>query len=129
MAVTVPMAKKRILAVDDDAAFREFLSAFLKDTDCTSVITAGAAAFKQAYAELDPTVVILDMVMPETDGFELMQWLVEQGYGARVVLVTGFSTRYAKMAETLGIDRGLSEVITLAKPVRLATLRQALDID
>lgn len=129
IAVTVPMTEKRILAIDDDAAFREFLSTVLKDADCTSMITAGAAAFKQAYAELGPTVVVLDMVMPETDGFELMQWLVEQGYGAKVVLVTGFNTRYAKMAETLGTDRGLSDVITLPKPIQLAELRRALDIN
>jgi DNA-binding NtrC family response regulator len=127
--VTVPMTEKRILAIDDDAAFREFLSTVLTDTDCTSMITAGAAAFKEAYAELDPTVVVLDMVMPETDGFELMHWLVEQGYDSRVVLITGFSTRYAKMAETLGTDRGLSDVISLPKPIQLAELRRALDIN
>ena len=123
------MVEKRILAIDDDAAFREFLSTLLEDTDSASKITASAPEFKQAYAELDPTVVVLDMVMPETDGFELMQWLVEQGYSSTVVLITGFNSRYTKMAKTLGGDRGLSDVITLPKPVHLADLRSALGID
>lgn len=123
------MAENRILAVDDDEGFRDFLTTLLKDTDSHTKITATGPEFKHAYAEFDPTVVVLDMVMPDTDGFELMQWLVEQGYSSRVVLITGFNTRYAEMAETLGTDRGLKDVITLAKPVRLADLRTALQVN
>ena len=45
-----------------------------------------------------------------------------------MVLVTGFNARYAEMAETLGADRGLSDVTSLPKPVPLADLRAALGI-
>ena len=81
-----------------------------------------------AYAELDPTAVVLDMVMPDIDGFELMQRLIDQGHSSRVVLITGFSTRYAEMAARLGADHGLTDVITLSKPVHTTDLRAALDI-
>lgn len=123
------MSNRRLVAIDDEASFREFLAEVVQDTDYRSVITGDAAAFRNAYAELDPTVVVLDMVMPDVDGFEIMQWLVQQGYRARVVLITGFGTRYAEMAKTLAAERGLTDVITLPKPVQLAELRRALDID
>ncbi len=97
-------------------------------TGYRAVITGDAAVFKQAYHDLDPTIILLDMVMPETDGFELMQWLMEQGYTAKVVLITGFNARYAEMALTLGIDRGLSDVTSLPKPVPLTEFRAALGI-
>ncbi len=122
------MGERRLLAIDDDESFRQFLEDLLADTGYRTVIAGNAAAFKQAYAELDPTVVVLDMVMPDVDGFELMQWLIDQGYTSKVVLITGFSTRYAEMAAKLGADHGLTEVITLSKPVRTADLRDALDI-
>lgn len=122
------MSEQRLLAIDDDKAFRDFLGSVMAETDYRSVITGDADAFKQAYHDLDPTVVLLDMVMPETDGFELMQWLMDQGYTSKVVLITGFNARYAEMALTLGTDRGLPDVISLPKPVPLADLRAALGI-
>lgn len=122
------MSEQRLLAIDDDKAFRHFLGSVMAETDYRSVITGDADAFKQAYHDLDPTVVLLDMVMPETDGFELMQWLMDQGYTSKVVLITGFNARYAEMALTLGTDRGLPDVTSLPKPVPLADLRAALGI-
>ncbi len=123
------MSEIRILAVDDDKVFRDFLAAVLGKTDHRWVITSDVGEFKHAYNELDPTVVLLDMVMPETDGFDLMRWLMEQGYTSKLVLITGYSPRYAEMAKTLGSDRGLADVINLQKPVRLARLRAALGIN
>lgn len=122
------MSEQRLLAIDDDKAFRDFIGSVMAETDYRSVITGDANAFKQAYHDLDPTVVLLDMVMPETDGFELMQWLMDQGYTSKVVLITGFNARYAEMALTLGTDRGLPDVTSLPKPVPLADLRAALGI-
>ncbi len=122
------MSDRRLLAIDNDESFRLFLTEVVKDTGYRSVIAGDAAAFKNAYAEFDPTVVVLDMGMPGTDGFELMQWLMAQGYSSRVVLITGFGTRYAEMARTQGAEGGLTDVITLSKPMRTADLRAALEI-
>lgn len=122
------MSERTLLAVDDDPSFREFLCEFLKDTDYRAAITENAAEFKWAYSELEPTAVILDIVMPDTDGFEMVQWLITQGYKSKIILVSGFSADYAKMAESLAAAHGMVDVITLAKPVPLAELRTALDI-
>lgn len=122
------MSDRRLLAIDDDESFRLLLTEIVKDTGYRSVITGDAAAFKEAYAALDPTVVVLDMVTPEIDGFALMQWLMAQGYSSRVVLVSGFGTRSAEMARTQGAEGGLTDVITLSKPMRTADLRAALEI-
>ena len=122
------MGEKTLLAIDDDPAFREFLREFLKETDYRAVVTENAAEFRLAYAEQEPAAVILDIVMPDTDGFELVQWLTTEGYRSRIILVTGFSARYVKMAESLATAHGQADVITLEKPVAIAKLRAALDI-
>ncbi len=122
------MSQTRLLAIDDDEGFRRLLTEIANDAGDRSAITGDAALFRTAYAEIDPTVVVLNMVMPEIDGFELMQWLMEQGYSSRVVLVTGFSARSAEMARTLAAEHGLTDVITLSKPMRSADLRAALDL-
>lgn len=122
------MSETRLLAIDDDEGFRRLLAEIADDAGHRSAITGDAALFRTAYAEIDPTVIVLNMVMPEIDGFELMQWLMEQGYSSRVVLVTGFSARSAEMARTLAAEHGLTDVITLSKPMRSADLRAALDL-
>ena len=82
--------------------------------------------FRSVYAEFAPTHILQDLVMPEIDGIEIMQWLATQGATARVVITTGYNPQYAKMAGLVGADRGLQAVKILTKPVRLADLRAAL---
>ena len=79
-----------------------------------------------AYRAMNPTMIVMDMVMPEMDGNELVVWLMEQGYAAGLIIITGYSPEYAKDAQMLAEFKGLRSVITLAKPIRLAQLREAL---
>ncbi len=79
------------------------------------------------YESFDPTLIVMDMIMPEMDGFELMQWLITQNCKARIVVVTGYNPRYAEMAETIGTDAGKLDVQTLIKPIGRMELRAALD--
>jgi hypothetical protein len=51
---------------------------------------------------------------------------MEQGYAARLIIITGYSPEYAKDAQLLAEFKGLRSVITLAKPIRIAQLREAL---
>ena len=107
------MSEKRLLVVDDEPEFGE-------------LVARVAADLQSAYHELHPTLVVLDMVMPEMDGNELVLWLMEQHYAADLIIITGYSPEYAKDAQLLAEFKGLHSVTTLAKPIRLAKLREAL---
>jgi len=122
------VSEVRILAIDDDADFREFLKVFLEQSDCRWAITSNMDDFRRAYQELDHTVILTDMSMPEVDGFEVMAWLREQGYTCRLVLVSGSNHIYTDAAAKLGSARGLADLITLQKPMHLTDLRTALGI-
>ncbi|MFT5440510.1 MAG: DNA-binding response OmpR family regulator [Alphaproteobacteria bacterium] len=122
------MDEIRVLAMDDDKGFRDFLKAFLEKSECRWKIASDMGEFELAYRDLDPTVILLDMVMPGTDGIEVMQWLTEQSYGSRLVLISGYNPMYTDSAKSLGSARGLADVISLQKPVRLAALREALGV-
>ena len=75
-------------------------------------------------AKLD--LIVSDIKMPEFDGIELIRWLTQERYQARVVAVTGYNPDYAKMAALIARAEGLLEVTTLSKPVPLLGLREAL---
>ncbi len=71
------MSKTRILVVDDEPSIRKFLRANLEAKDY-KVLTAvdGAEALRTIEMEL-PDLMILDIMMPKTDGFEVCRQLRE----------------------------------------------------
>lgn len=120
------MSQQRLLIVDDEPDFGQMVAQVAADLGYEARVTTNGYEFQAAYQELQPTLIVLDMVMPEMDGNELVVWLMEQGYAARLIIITGYSPEYAKDAQLLAEFKGLRSVITLAKPIRIAQLREAL---
>jgi len=119
-------AVKRLMVVDDEADFCTFVREVAERDGFAVRIVTRSTEFVTAYEEFKPTIIVLDIVMPELDGIELVQWLASQGSPARIVLVTGYNPQYAETAEVLGTLKGLSEIRTLSKPVSAKVLREAL---
>ncbi len=80
----------------------------------------------RAFAAQSLDMIVLDIVMPDTERFELLQWLAAQQRTARIVVATGYNPQYAEMAEALAKAKGLGRVRTLLKPAGVAKLRAAL---
>lgn len=120
------MSDKRLLIVDDEPDFGEMVARVAADLGYAVRVTTSGREFQTAYREVQPTLIVLDMVMPEMDGNELVVWLMEQGYAAGLIIITGYNPDYAKDAQLLAEFKGLRSVITLVKPIRLAKLREAL---
>ncbi len=116
---------KRLLVVDDEPDFADFVKRTAEGLGYEASALSDPNLFKDAYAEFAPDVIVLDMVMPDIEGIELVQWLAEQNCTARILVVTGYNPYYGKMALGLGEVRGL-KVETHQKPISLATLRDAL---
>ena len=120
------MSEQRLLIVDDEPDFGQMVARVAADLGYETRVTTNGYEFQTVYQEFQPTLIVLDMVMPEMDGNELVVWLMEQGYAAGLIIITGYSPDYAKDAQMLAEFKGLRSVITLTKPIRLAQLREAL---
>lgn len=88
-------AKKKVLIVDDEPDSIDFVEAVLA-SDTIEVISApdGVAGLAKARAE-KPDLVILDVQMPNKDGFEVFAELRqdEKTAGIPVVMLTGVGAR------------------------------------
>lgn len=73
-----------------------------------------------------PDIIVLDIIMPERDGIELIAALAKAGYGGPLILVSGAEEFYLTMAAKNARDRGLALAATLRKPCRAEELRQVL---
>ena len=120
------MIEKRLLVIDDEPEIGEFVRKVATGLGYEVRVTTDGHAFQDAYRELRPTTIVMDMVMPEMDGNELVLWLMEQHYDANLIIITGYNPDYAKDARLLVEFKGLRSVITLIKPIRLDKLREVL---
>ena len=120
------MANRRLLVVDDEPGFVRLVERVAADLDYQVTTSTRGSQFRALHDEIQPDVVILDIVMPEVDGIELVQWLAERGTKAEVILVTGYNPSYAEAAKILADVKGLVSVQTYTKPVSIKDLRAAL---
>ena len=50
--------------------------------------------------------ILIELVMPEAEGTELMQWLADRRCTAQVIVTTGYNRTYAETAARLGRSQG-----------------------
>ena len=72
-------AGKRLLVIDDEPDFADIVRAVGEQLGYAVTVTSGAGDFKHHYALLSPDAIVLDVVMPGTDGIQLVDWLAEIG--------------------------------------------------
>ena len=65
-----------------------------------------------------PTLVFLDIFMPDRDGLELLGLLQQRSYAGQLVMMSGADTLYLNMAAASAKARGLRLAGTLTKPCR-----------
>ena len=116
----------RLLIVDDEPKFASLVRKVAEPLGYDVEIVTHGRDFMEAYRRNPPHTIVLDMVMPEIDGNELILWLVGERCEAHIIIITGFSPQYATNARLLAEYKGLRSVKTLSKPVSLPRLRQAL---
>ncbi len=120
------MTGKRLLVVDDDPEFGEFVrKVALQATYQVEVVTDGNA-FKRCHEKFKPTIVVLDIVMPGVDGIELVQWLAECKSTVHLIIASGYAPMYTDLARKMAQSKGFRSVTSLPKPVTPAKLRAAL---
>ena len=116
--------RKKILVVDDDAELVELISFNLKQAG-HSVGTAsnGVDAIKKARS-LEPDLIVLDVMMPELDGFAVCEILRRDSSTATVpiLMLTALSSELGRLA---GLGSGASEFIT--KPFSPRVLVQRIE--
>ena len=81
----------RILVVDDDIAFVEFLTLMIKDTghQVIDVVTTGGPDVLAAYDKHLPDAALIDFVMPSENGINAARQILDKYPDASVVIVSG----------------------------------------
>lgn len=116
------VSTERLLVVDDEATVRELLSATLRFAGFRVVSAAtGTEAVAAATAD-PPDLVLLDVMLPDMDGFEVVRQLREQRLDgpAGPVPVLFLTARDGRSDKVTGLSLGADDYVT--KPFDLEEL-------
>ena len=116
------------LVIDDDAFTRATTVLALRKVGATATFEAanGAEALSLLGERTTVDVIICDLNMPEVDGVETLRRLAEHNRNARIILASGADSRVLRAAREAATGFGLPRVQTMAKPVTVAKLREAI---
>ena len=110
-------AEARLLVVEDDPNIRELLSASLRFAGfAVDAVTTGTEAVTAA-RDSRPDLIVLDVMLPDLDGFEVMRRLRETGVRVPVVFLTA---RDGTEDKVRGLTLGGDDYVT--KPFSLEEL-------
>ena len=117
---------KSVLIVDDSPDMGVFVAKVARGLQLDVSVTDNADDFKKNYEANEPDIIVLDIVMPNVDGLELLHYLADRNCRSRILVMTGYNEIYLRHAKSLGELYGLPFVETLMKPIELPDIEKAL---
>ncbi|WP_178082820.1 response regulator [Pseudomonas sp. BBP2017] len=104
---------KSILLVDDDQEIRELLQTYLSRAGFSVQAVADGQGFRRALDDSDCDLVILDVMLPDEDGFSLCRWVRQHPRLAQVpiIMLTASSDEADRV---IGLELGADDY--LGKP-------------
>jgi EAL domain-containing protein (putative c-di-GMP-specific phosphodiesterase class I) len=121
------MSKPRLLIVDDEADICELIADVAEARGFDVKTLTDPAQVESTLLEFKPQALMLDLMMPGTDGVELLRHMGESIRGVAVVLMSGHDSRVLNSARRLGAAHGINVITTQEKPLQIEALRETLD--
>ena len=108
---------RQVLIVDDERSIVDILRYNLEKNDMTAVCAYDGAEGLRLARECDPDVILLDVMLPEMDGFEVCRTLRAEGNNVPIIMITA---REEETDKVFGLELGADDYIT--KPFSMREL-------
>ncbi len=110
--------RTKLLLIDDSELIGKRINTILSELSFIEVLgqaTGGKQAFEMIL-ELLPDVILLDINIPGSSGFDILTWLSNNNSKAKVVMLSNHSTEhYRNMAHSLGAGHFLDKATEFEK--------------
>src|SRR5688572_1337883 len=115
--------KKRVLVIDDDLPIRGMLAAALRQHGYQVLLAGDGAEGQRALTIHHPDVVLLDLAMPDVNGWDFLQRLQETGHLGKLPIVVLSAHVHVEPAALL--QMGVAAI--LPKPFNLNELIELIE--
>jgi K+-sensing histidine kinase KdpD len=84
--------RSSILIVDDEPSVCNSIKELLSNFDCEIHVTNGGEEAIEALIKFNFDIVLLDIFMPQVDGFQVMEYISQQSPDTLIIIMTGYSS-------------------------------------
>lgn len=112
------VGKKRVLVIDDDLPLRGMLAAALRQHGFLVLLAGDGAEGQRALTIHHPDIVLLDLAMPDVNGWDFLQRLQETGRLGQVPIVV--VSAHVRVEPQALLQMGVSAIVP--KPFNLPEL-------
>jgi CheY-like chemotaxis protein len=112
LAVGMGASRTSLLVIDDNQGLRDLLERYLSGLPCRLIGVGSATEGLRLAQELGPAAIVLDIMMPQMDGWEVLQRLRTYPQTAAIPVIICSALNDPELAYSLGA------AVCLSKPVK-----------
>jgi len=118
-------AVNRLLVIDDDP---DMCALVVHAASSAGIEARSSTNFREFEAGLGPDIglIVIDLMMPEIDGIEVLRYLSDRKYSHEIILISGYDKKVLNVAAQLAATLGLDVRASLQKPLNPRQLRDVL---
>jgi YesN/AraC family two-component response regulator len=117
---------QRLLAIDDEVGLTKVVGLIAGQLGMEFKAHNTSLTATEVFIDFQPNIVIIDMIMPEKAGLDVINEIMRTGIPTRIVLTSGYGEAYLRLAESVAKLHGNERVHFLRKPFRRAELVELL---
>lgn len=106
-----PMAEKTVLVIDDDDVNRQVLEILLRRENIRAMLAQDGKTGLELACSEPPDLILLDVFMPEEDGFEILAQLKQEPATAKIPVVI-FTILEREQSRKKALNMGACDYIT-----------------
>jgi signal transduction histidine kinase/ActR/RegA family two-component response regulator len=111
-----------VLVIDDDEEYTGFVREILESAGMQTITVTKARSGLRVYLEKQPSVILVDLKMPDIDGYSVIQSIRDQDPNCLIITVSGEGMeRSAEMSLELGSDQFFE------KPMAIEAVLQTIE--
>ncbi|HUB11635.1 MAG TPA: response regulator [Acetobacteraceae bacterium] len=117
---------KKLLIIDDQPGITKVVGLIAKQLGLEFKAINNSSMATEEFIDYRPDILMLDMIMPEKDGIDVLNEILLTGITTRIVLTSGYSDAYLRLGEGVAKFHESGLVSVLRKPFRRAELVELL---
>lgn len=123
---SIPQDPIDLIIVDDEVDFCDLVQIVGEGLGLNASVATDGKTFKALFRRYHPRAVAFDLVMPDMDGIELLQWVVKEPHHPQIGFMSGYNESYMQAATMLAQLSRLTIFGTLQKPASMAEIEKFL---
>ncbi len=113
--------KPRLITIDDELKIATLVAEIAESIGFETEVATNAQQFLQSWKERQHDVIVIDLFMPDTDGFELINMLADQRCSAAIIMISGHDKAFLDSSSMLA--KGLNVRNTFTKPLQIDKIK------